>query len=317
MNRNFPVIGLLLVLALATSAYGFADSAQDSTVFTSVVPSTASSEDDISSPEPAAKSSPLQAPSPAPSPTKPYAAPVSEPVQPEGATVATEKPVLQPDTSDSSSSAPMTNPYSNVSNPEFSLLQQMAAELKADALHGLDAAQTTLHAGQYGVDNYVEMIKAFADAAETLDSTLRSSPIDIRNVHMTIKALKTLVLDIDDVFAYNPNYLNQLRNWNECKRILRRIDGIVYREGGLRRFESIVDANPWLRSVGKFFNMHGVLSGVEDTLHRNNTTAPMDALVGHHGGGRKATHVWMVANSTYQGELANGSSAMNEGVTQF
>ncbi len=211
----------------------------------------------------------------------------------------------------------MINPYSNVSNQEFANLRRLAAGLENVSREGLKSAQAKSHGGRYGEDVYLGMRKSFEEAAKTLTGVLSKSPVDTRKVHATIRAMKALVLDMDDVFVYNPSYLHQLRNWNECKRILRRIDGTVYREGALRRAERIWYSNVFLRDMGKFLNVHGLLSGVDDHLHRTNSTGPMDTFVGHHGGGRQTTHVMTLPDAGYQGDLANDRSAMNEGVTQY
>jgi hypothetical protein len=211
----------------------------------------------------------------------------------------------------------LSNPYTNMTDGEFALLQSFASKLEGSAAEGLEAAQSSSHTGRYGEDNYLDLLQSFADSAGSLSSTLQESPVDIRKVHMAIKALKTLVLDIDDVFVYNAGYLNQIRGWNESKRVLRRIDGLVYREGGLRRFERIWDANDILRDAGSRLNMHGALSNLDDRLHRSDKTASFDKLVGREGGGRKAAHVWTLPDASYSGELANDRSTFNEGLKQY
>lgn len=209
------------------------------------------------------------------------------------------------------------NPYTNVSDPEFYLLQILASELAVDAKTGLAQADADAHVGRYGEENYMAMLKSFSEASDTLDEILHNSPIDIRKVHMTIKALKTLVVDIDDVFVYNPTYLNQMRGWNECKRILRRIDGTVYQEGALRRLQTVIDSNQFMKDIGKFLNMNGSLGRMGDGLHRNNPTGPMDRLVGRHTGARRAATVWMLPSGTYQSQATNPRSDMNEAVQQY
>lgn len=213
--------------------------------------------------------------------------------------------------------ASVPNPYTNVSDPEFFLLQNLASELATVSKTGLDAAESNAHIGRYGEGNYIAMRKAFAEAAATLNDILHNSPIDLRKVHMTIKALKTIVVDLDDVFVYNPNYLNQLRNWNECKRILRRVDGTVYQEGGLRRLQTTIDSNQYMKNTGKFFNMNGFLGNLGDWLHRNNPTGPMDRLVGRYTGCRRVGTVWMLPSGTYQSSLTNARADMNEVVQQY
>ncbi len=209
------------------------------------------------------------------------------------------------------------NPYTNMSNSEFTLLQKMAAELNANARAGLESATAAEHAGRYGEDNYIAMRKSFSEAAAELSAILSKSPVDAAKVGAVVNTLKALVLDIDDVFVYNPGYLNHLRNWNECKRILRRVDGLIYREGALRRVETIWDSNSLLRGVGQSLNVHGLLSGMEDNFHRTNLTEPIDNWVGRHGGGRGVTHVWMIPCASHRGELLNDRSEFNETVTQY
>ncbi len=325
MNRKSFLAIPLAVLCISYTTYSFSDTAEEK-----AAPATAAQEEASapatanSAPEqtvapkaeattaavpvaPAAEQAPVAAPAPA--------APVTEP-----APVAAPAPAAPAEVQAAATEASATNipnPYTNVSNPEFYLLQELTSELKADANKGLQDAQARGHAGRYGEGNYIEMLKSFAEAAGTLDTTVRTAPVDIRKVHMSIKALKTLVVDLDDVFVYNPGYLNQIRNWNECKRVLRRIDGTVYREGGFRRVERIWDSNQFFRDVGKFLNVHGLFSGVDDQLHRTNPTGPMDTLVGRHGGGRRVAHVWMLPSSTYNSKMTNDRSTFNEGVQQY
>lgn len=242
----------------------------------------------------------------APGPTAPVAVRTTSAVNPSAATATS-----------TALSTNVPSPYSNMSDAEFAGLRRLTAELEGTAQEGLEQGQAKSHGGRYGESHYLGMRKSFSEAAQTLTAQLNNSPVDIRNVHMAIKAMKVLVLDIDDVFVYNPSFLHQLRNWNECKRLLRRIDGTVYREGGLRRVERLWDSNAFMRDVGKFLNVHGLLSGVDDHLHRTNSTGPMDTLVGHHGGGRQVTHVMTLPDASYHGQLANDKSAMNEGVTQY
>ena len=297
------VLSLMLLLGIVCcSVNSYADEGYET-----AAPATAAKEEAVSAPaQPQVEQT--QAPSAAAtaSPAQTTAAPVEAAVP-----AAEEAPAIPAPSTD------VPNPYTNVSNSEFYSLQQLASELKADADKGLRDAEPKEHGGRYGEDNYIAMRKSFAEAAGTLDTTLRTAPVDIRKVHMTIKALKTIVVDLDDVFVYNPGFLNHLRNWNECKRVLRRVDGVVYREGQLRRVERIWDANQFFRDVGKFFNAHGLLSGVEDHLHRTNPTGPMDSLVGRHGGGRRVTHVWMLPSSTYNSQMTNDRSAFNEDVQQY
>ncbi len=208
------------------------------------------------------------------------------------------------------------NAYSNMSDPEFYLLQQLSAELARVSKQGLDEALADAHEGRYGESNYIEMRQAFHEAADALNAALRTAPVDKAKVDEAIKAMKLLVLDIDDVFVYNAGFLRQMRNWNECKRVLRRMDGLVYREGGLRRLESIWDASTFFNDIGKTLNVHGLLGNMDDGLHKTNPTGQVDSLIGHHTGGRRVATIWMVPNSVVHGSLQNANSDLNDGLAQ-
>ncbi len=208
------------------------------------------------------------------------------------------------------------NAYSNMSDPEFYLLQQLSAELVRVSKQGMDESLADAHEGRYGESNYIEMRQAFHETADALSASVRAAPVDKAKVDQSIKAMKLLVLDIDDVFVYNAGFLRQMRNWNECKRILRRIDGLVYREGGLRRLQSIWDASTFFNEVGQTLNVHGLLGNMDDGLHKTNPTGQVDSLIGHHTGGRRVGTVWMVPNSIVHGSLQNANSDLNDGLAQ-
>ncbi|MFC2149395.1 hypothetical protein ACFLQ8_01715 [Candidatus Auribacterota bacterium] len=206
-----------------------------------------------------------------------------------------------------------------IAEDEVGLLKTLAAQLEQSARAEVDKVQALSRTGRYNEDILVTQLSAFLDASQKLNAQLAStSDPTTSEITPVMNLLKTLVVNTDDVFVYDGGYDHVRRDWNECKRILRRIDGLVYRQGFLRRVQSIVDSNKFFKDVGYFFQVNGLLGKIEDKMHGDKMFKPVNDIVGRHGGGRNTTKVMMVPEPTFRTQATqNSRSAFNEDLQGF
>lgn len=207
--------------------------------------------------------------------------------------------------------------FGAIHDDEVPLLQKLAAQLEQSANAEIEKVQQLSHGGRYNENDLLTRLNAFSETAKALNAKIATIPIVEADLNQPLSELKSLVLSIDDIFVYEAGYDHVRRDWNECKRILRRIDGIVYREGFLRRFENIIDANQWFKEIGFFLDTHGLLSKTEDKLHGDKMFKPVNDVVGRHGGDRNTTHVWQIAQPQHTSVQTQNRSSFNEDLSEF
>lgn len=204
-----------------------------------------------------------------------------------------------------------------ISTDEICLLQKLSQQLEDSAKAELDKVQQLSHGGRYNEDTLNTQLNAFLEASKALNAKVAATPPDEAEITPALAEMKSLVLSIDDIFVYESGYDHVRRDWNECKRILRRIDGVVGRGGIFYRIQNILDSNQFCRDVGFFFQTHGLLGKVDDTLHGDKFFKPVTDMVGGHGGGRDTTHVWMVPEPQHKATTTQNRSSFNEDVNEF
>ncbi|HRZ87325.1 MAG TPA: hypothetical protein P5287_05865 [bacterium] len=207
--------------------------------------------------------------------------------------------------------------HAAIHEDEVDLLINLGKQLQESASSEVEKVTSLTHSGRYNEESLKTQLNAFLCSAKNLNELLAKEPIVELEVKTAVTELKAIVLGIDDIFVYESGYDHVRRDWNECKRILRRIDGVVYREGALRSFEKIIDANQWFKEIGYFLGMHGALSKTEDTMHGDKMFKPVNDIVGHHGGGRNTTEVWQIPQPQFHSQAGQDRSAFNEDLSEF
>jgi len=207
--------------------------------------------------------------------------------------------------------------FAVIHDDEVPLLQKLSAQLEQTAASEVEKVQELSHGGRYNENDLLTQLNAFQETVKNLNGIISKIPIVEADLNQPLTELKALVLRIDDIFVYESGYDHVRRDWNECKRILRRIDGIVYREGLLRRMENIIDANQWFKEIGYFFGMHGALGKAEDALHGDKMFQPVNDVVGRHGGGRNTTNVWQIPQPQHHSVATQNRSPFNEDLSEF
>ncbi|MDP8262569.1 MAG: hypothetical protein P9M13_04620 [Candidatus Ancaeobacter aquaticus] len=207
--------------------------------------------------------------------------------------------------------------YAVIDSNEMGVLQKLCGQLEASAQQEVSKVESLSHAGRYNEDILKTQLISFRDASQKLNAEVTEGTPTAKNLSPVMNELKTLVLNIDDVFVYDAGYDHVRRDWNECKRILRRINGLVYREGVLRRLQNIIDSNEFFKDVGYFFKVHGALGKLEDTLHGDKMFKPINDIVGRHGGGRDTTRVLIVPEPKLNAQSTQNRSSFNEDLNGF
>jgi hypothetical protein len=204
-----------------------------------------------------------------------------------------------------------------IHDDEVPLLQKLSAQLVESAASELEKVEQLSRSGRYNESELLTKLNSFAETTKALNTIIQTIPIVEADLNQPMSELKSLVLGIDDIFVYESGYDHVRRDWNECKRILRRLDGVIYRAGVLRRIEHIIDANQWFKEIGYFFGMHGALSKAEDTLHGDKMFQPVNDVVGRHGGGRNTTNVWHIPQPQHHAVATQNRSSFNEDLSEF
>ena len=117
--------------------------------------------------------------------------------------------------------------YAVIDSNEMGVLQKLCGQLEASAQQEVSKVESLSHAGRYNEDILKTQLISFRDASQKLNAEVTEGTPTAKNLSPVMNELKTLVLNIDDVFVYDAGYDHVRRDWNECKRILRRINGLV------------------------------------------------------------------------------------------